>query len=124
MNYRNIKVIEYSMLSQVVYHVELYDNFTKQTANNVNSRGRKICPITFRELNTDNTIELGNVLFSTNGILTMLKQKEWYPLINDQYYYFNSNLLMEIKNPVTNVFFSKEDACKITGMLLRKIPCF
>jgi hypothetical protein len=112
------------MWQPVFYSVKLYDDFKKQTANNVNSRGRKICPITFRELNVDNTIELGNVLFSTSGILTMIKQNPWYNLIDDQHYYFNANILMEIKNPVTNVLFSKEDACKITGMLLKRIPCF
>uniref|UniRef100_A0A6C0HGV3 Uncharacterized protein n=1 Tax=viral metagenome TaxID=1070528 RepID=A0A6C0HGV3_9ZZZZ len=38
-----------------------------RSPNSVNSRGRKLCPITFDILTCNNTINIDNVLYSTKG---------------------------------------------------------
>ena len=105
------------------YHVELKVDFSADTTNDKNNRGRKVCPITYAELSTDNTIQLGNTLFSTKGVLQLLKHTNWYHLLTD-YPYFNADLLMHIKHPLTNVFFTKKEAWAICALILKKYPRF
>lgn len=117
---------EFSDSNIIVCLVELYNtNSTNEnTTNNKNKRGRKICPITYVELNTDNTVKIGNTLFSSNGLISILKSQYWYCdyIVNDKYYNFNIKWIMKVKNPMTNLPFTKEEACIICTSVLKKQP--
>jgi len=121
------------MLEEIVYHsninfiscqLGLINDFTEETNNTKNKRGRKLCPINFTELSVDNTIKLGNILYSTNGLMEIIKKQSWYNevILNKEENCFNINLLTSIKNPVTNINFTRDYACIICSLLLKKSP--
>ena len=108
--------------------IELYTgNDKKETTNHKSSRGRKICPITFVELNTDNTIKVGNTLFSTNGLNGLLKSQYWYRdyMTNDNNTFnFNVVWITKVNHPMTNIPFTVEEACVICASIFKQIPYF
>jgi len=111
----------------IVCLVELYHtNNNENTTNNKNKRGRKICPITFIELTSDNTVKVGNTLFSSSGLSSLLKSQYWYCdyTMNDIYYNFNIKWIMQVKHPMTNLPFTKEEASVICVSDLKKTPYF
>jgi hypothetical protein len=109
----------------VYCQVGLFDSFKKDTSNDTNGRGRKICPITFTELRSDNAIQIGNTIYSTNGLHGLIKRQSWYPnFANSEDYLFNASILQEIKNPTTNIAFTKEEASLICSLILKKKPYF
>ena len=109
----------------VHYQVGLINSFKKDTSNDKNSRGRKICPITFAELRSDNAIQIGNTIYSTNGLHGLIKMQPWYPdFTNSKNYLFNASILQELKNPTTNIAFTKEEASVICTLILKKNPYF
>lgn len=113
-------------LDCVLCQVGLMNDFKEETTNCKNGRGRKICPITFSELRADNTIKVSNTLYSTNGLLNLIKMQRWYPEVDEfnKKYWFDASLLLELKNPTTNVHFTKREACVICSLLLKKLPYF
>ena len=49
-------------------HISIVNDIKNVSSPNaVNSRGRKLCPITFDVLTTNNTINIDDVLYSTKG---------------------------------------------------------
>jgi hypothetical protein len=49
-------------------HISIVNDIKNMSSPNaVNSRGRKLCPITFDVLTTNNTINIDGVLYSTKG---------------------------------------------------------
>jgi hypothetical protein len=110
----------------IVCLVELYHTNNNETTNNKNKRGRKICPITFIELTSDNTVKVGNTLFSSSGLSSRLKSQYWYCdyTVNDIYYNFNIKWIMQVKHPMTNLPFTKEEASVICVSVLKKTPYF
>lgn len=113
-------------LDCVLCHVGLINNFKEETTNCKNGRGRKLCPITFSELRIDNAIKISNTLYSTNGLLNLIKMQPWYPEVDEfnKKYWFDASLLLGLKNPTTNVHFTKREACVICSLLLKKLPYF
>lgn len=106
-----------------VYHTELISDLRGDTTNDKSARGRKICPITFAELRTDNTIKIGNTLFSTNGLLGLIKaHPHVWTALNTNSYYAKAELITDINNPLTNMPFSYKDACLICAMIFHKNP--
>jgi hypothetical protein len=106
-----------------VYHTELISDLRGDTTNDKSARGRKICPITFAELRTDNTIKIGNTLFSTNGLLGLIKaHAHVWNALNTNSYYAKAELITDINNPLTNMPFSYKEACLICSMIFHKNP--
>ena len=116
--------IHYSDINFIRCQLGLVNDFTEETNNIKNKRGRKLCPINFTELRVDNTIKLGNILYSTNGLMEIIKKQSWYNevILNKEENCFNINLLTSIKNPVTNINFTRDDASIICSLLLKKSP--
>lgn len=102
---------------------ELVTDLRSDTTNDKNARGRKICPITFAELRTDNAIKIGNTFFSSNGLLGLIKAHShvWEGLKTDSYY-AKAELITDIKNPLTNVPFTYKEACLICTLIIKKLP--
>jgi hypothetical protein len=108
----------------VVCKLGLITDFTKETTNFKNNRGRKICPISFKELRTDNTIQIKNTLYSTNGLLNLFLSKKCLYNVMDEKYYVNASFILKLRDPITNINFTEEDACIICSLLFKKIPYF
>ena len=108
----------------VVCKLGLITDFTKETTNFKNNRGRKICPISFKELRTDNTIQIKNTLYSTNGLLNLFLSKKCLYNVTDEKYYVNASFILKLRDPITNINFTEEDACIICSLLFKKIPYF
>jgi hypothetical protein len=114
----------YSDINFIRCQLELVNDFTEETNNIKNKRGRKLCPINFTELRVDNTIKLGNILYSTSGLMDLVKKQTWYNEVisNKKNNSFNIYLLTTIKNPITNINFTRDEACTICLLLLKKYP--
>ena len=110
-------------LNFIVFHPQLITDLNIDTTNDKSARGRKICPITFNELTMDNAIILGKTLYTTYGMRAFLQsQTEFWLALNTYPNYCNISLLMELKNPVTNVSFTVSEACAISEIILNKRP--
>ena len=106
-----------------VYYTELVTDLRRDTTNDKSARGRKLCPITFAELRTDNTVQIGNTLFSTNGLLGLIKaHPHVWNAFNTDCYYAKAELITDIKNPLTNMPFSYKEACLICTLIFHKNP--
>ncbi len=56
--------------------IELINDMSSETCpNNVNNRGRKLCPITMDVLTINNTIKIEGVLYSYYGMQRWIKQE-------------------------------------------------
>jgi hypothetical protein len=110
-------------LNFIVFHPQLITDLNIDTTNDKSARGRKICPITFDELSMDNAIIIGKTIYSTYGMRTFLQSHEdlWLAL-NTYPNYCDISLLMELKNPVTNVSFTALESCAISELILNKRP--
>jgi hypothetical protein len=103
---------EFKDVNYVYCQVGLINNFKTETTNDKSGRGRKICPITFAELSSDNAIQIGNTIYSTNGLHGLLKMQTWYrDFASSNNFCFNASILQEIKNPTTNIHFKRRSLC-------------
>ena len=107
----------------ITFHPQLINDLNFDTTNDKSARGRKICPITFDELNTDNAIIIGKTIYSTRGMRSFLKSHEeiWLGL-NAYPNCCDIALIMYLKDPMTNVSFTVTDACAISEIILNKRP--
>ena len=107
----------------ITFHPQLITDLNIDTTNDKSARGRKICPITFHELTMDNSIIIGKTIYSTYGMRAFLKSHDdiWVG-INTYPDHCDISLLMELKNPTTNVKFTVADACAISEIILNKRP--
>lgn len=110
-------------LNFIVFHPQLITDLNIDTTNDKSARGRKICPITFDELTMDNAIIIGKTLYTTYGMRSLLQSHPdvWLAL-NAHPIYCNISLLMQLKNPTTNVSFTVAEACAISEIILNKRP--
>ncbi len=107
----------------ITFHPQLMNDLNIYTTNDKSARGRKICPITFDELNTDNAIIIGKTIYSTHGMRSFLKSHEdiWTSL-NTYPEHCDISLIMYLKNPTTNEHFTVLEACAISEIILNKRP--
>lgn len=110
-------------LNFIAFHPQLITDLKIDTTNDKSARGRKICPITFDELTMDNSIIIGKTLYTTYGMRSFLQSHDdiWLTL-NTYPDYCDISLIMQLKNPTTNVFFSTAEACAISVIILNKRP--
>jgi hypothetical protein len=110
-------------LNFIVFHPQLITDLNIDTMNDKSARGRKICPITFDELTMDNAIIIGKTLYTTYGLRSFLQSHPdvWLAL-NAHPIYCNISLIMQLKNPTTNVSFTALEACAISEIILNKRP--
>ena len=56
--------------------------------------------------------------------MDLVKKQNWYNevILNKEENCFNINLLISIKNPITNINFTREESCTICLLLLKKSP--
>jgi hypothetical protein len=110
-------------LNFIAFHPQLITDLNIDTTNDKSTRGRKICPITFDELTMDNAIIIGKTLYTTYGLRSFLQSHAdvWLAL-NAHPIYCNISLLMQLKNPTTNVSFTVSEACAISEIILNKRP--
>lgn len=110
-------------LSFIAFHPQLITDLNMYTTNDKSARGRKICPITFDELTTDNAIIIGKTIYSTRGIRQLLQShNEIWIGLNAYPRYCDITLIMQLKNPMTNENFTVADACAISEIILNKRP--
>jgi hypothetical protein len=94
-------------------HISLINDFKQETpVNSKNKRGRYVCPITYDILTINNTIKIGNVLYSAKGLCEWTKHS-----ISQQYEDLvdlcqNQNCTVDnileniiIRSPITNIPF-------------------
>ena len=110
-------------LNFIAFHPQLITDLNIDTTNDKSARGRKICPITFDELTMDNAIIIGKTLYTTYGMRAFLQSHDdLWPKLNTYPNYCDISLLMELKNPTTNVSFTVSEACAISELILNKHP--
>jgi len=110
-------------LNFIVFRPQLITNLNIDTTNDKSARGRKICPITFDELSMDNAIIIGKTLYTTYGMRAFLQSRDdLWSALNTYPEHCDISLLMELKNPVTNVSFTVAEACAISELILNKRP--
>jgi hypothetical protein len=94
------------------------NNNKEDTTNARNGRNRKICPITYIELNSDNSIKIGKTIYSSSGLKDLWKGR----LPNQNYgfleYYY---VIRMTRDPMTNVNFTDGDTRDICVLLFNKI---
>ena len=83
--------------------------------NSVNSRGRKLCPITFDILTCNNSIKIENVIYSNKGFANWIRSElntdydRLYALCNvsETIYTKKNNFMqhMRIRSPMTNLYY-------------------
>ncbi len=106
-------------LNFIVFHPQLITDLNIDTTNDKSARGRKICPITFDELTMDNAIIIGKTLYTTYGLRSFLQSHaDLWPKLNTYPAYCDIALLMQVKNPTTNVSFTVTEACAISEIIL------
>ena len=110
-------------LNFIAFHPQLITDLKIDTTNDKSARGRKICPITFDELTIDNSIIIGKTLYTTYGMRSFLQSHDdiWLTL-NTYPDYCDISLIMQLKNPTTNVSFTVTEACAISALILNKRP--
>jgi hypothetical protein len=94
----------------------------EETTNYKNGRGRKLCPITYAELNADNSIKIGKTIYSSIGLKRLLSDR-----LPDQRFctfYDNYSVVRETKDPMTNVPFTHENARDICLLLFNKFESY
>ena len=110
-------------LNFIVFRPQLITNLNIDTTNDKSARGRKICPITFDELSMDNAIIIGKTLYTTYGMRALLQSHtDIWTALNTYPEHCDISLLIELKNPVTNVSFTVAEACAISELILNKRP--
>ena len=99
---------------------QLVVNTKEETTNVKNGRGRKLCPITYVELNADNSIKIGKTIYSTAGLKALF-------LIPDQKscsFFDNYSVVRRTRDPMTNVPFTHENARDICLLLFNKFEAY
>jgi hypothetical protein len=110
-------------LNFIAFHPQLITDLNIYTTNDKSARGRKICPITFNELTTDNSIIIGKTIYSTYGMRSFLQsQHEIWIGLNAYPRSCDIALIMHLKNPTTNENFTVSEACAISEIILNKRP--
>jgi hypothetical protein len=90
----------------------------EETTNLKNGRNRKLCPLTYMELNADNSIKIGKTIYSTVGLRSLFSSR-----LPDQKacsFYENYVLVRNTRDPMTNVLFTHENARDICLLLFNK----
>jgi hypothetical protein len=97
----------------------LVDDINKEeTTNNKNGRNRKICPITYAELNTDNSVKIGKTIYSSSGLKQLFDHRLPDQKLSD--FWENYYIIRSIKDPMTNVPFTDGNARDICILFLSK----
>lgn len=97
---------------------QLVDINKEETTNNKNGRNRKICPITYAELNADNSVRIGKTIYSSSGLKQLFKHR-----LPDQKlsgFWENYAVIRNTKDPMTNVPFTDGNARDICILFLSK----
>ena len=101
---------------------QLVVNTKEETTNDKNGRGRKLCPITYKELNADNSIKIGKTIYSTVGLKRLFGDR--IPDQKSSSYYDNYCVVRNTRDPMTNVPFTHENARDICVLLFNKFDIF
>jgi hypothetical protein len=101
---------------------QLVTSTKEETTNDKNSRGRKICPITYVELNMDNSIKIGKTIYSTAGLRALFKDR--LPDQKSCRFFDNYSVIRGTRDPMTNIPFTHENARDICSLLFNKFESY
>ncbi len=121
--------------------IELINDMSSETCpNNVNNRGRKLCPITMDVLTINNTIKIEGVLYSYYGMQRWIKQElnspknmimicEIIPLLRytsipymcsiERMSSIEFTVLFIVRSPFTNEPYSKEIKTQLYNVFIK-----
>ena len=90
----------------------------EDTTNAKNGRNRKICPITFVELNPDNSVQIGKTIYSNKGLFKLFNSK--LPDQRESGFHQNYEVIRRTIDPMTNLPFTESNAIDICALFLGK----
>jgi hypothetical protein len=109
-------------------HIFIINDIKNTSSSNVvNERGRKLCPITFDILTSNNSIIIENVIYSMKGFSNWIRtelEKNYNKLcyIDTQLSYNNNTFFthLQIRSPITNLYYDSILVSHIYNIFIAK----